>query len=117
MTQRIKNVRKLKCGSSMTEFGSVPETEKGLDEVRRVLRLADKNWQSWFWWQYKYNADSTCSTNPPWEHSLYYPNGTLQFNKVFALSYPYAYAVCGSPIAQQSSLNTYILSFVPAKCG
>ncbi len=39
----------------MTQFGSMPETEAGLAETARVLMEADKHWQSWFWWQYKYN--------------------------------------------------------------
>lgn len=84
----------------MTEFGSVPDTDAGRAEMNRVISHADRNWQSWFYWQYKYYKDFTCSTNPPWEHSFYYPNGTLQYMKVYTLSYPYAYAVCGTPISQ-----------------
>ena len=65
MQNRWDNIRKLKVGGMMTEFGSVPETESGLQEIERVLGYAEKNWQSWHYWQYKYNADSTCSSNPP----------------------------------------------------
>lgn len=38
----------------------------------------DKYLTSWYYWQYKYNMDSTCSTSPPWLFSFFYPNGTLQ---------------------------------------
>lgn len=101
----------------MTEFGSMPDTEIAQGEIRRVLKEADKYWQSWFWWQYKYYQDSTSSTSPPWEQSLYYPNGTTQEKKIFALSYPYAYAICGTPISQTYALNTYTLEFIPRVCG
>lgn len=50
----------------MTEFGSMPDTQVARDEISRVLNQAEKHWQSWFYWQFKYNNDSTCSTNPPW---------------------------------------------------
>lgn len=66
MEQRVKNVKRLKCGSMMTEFGSMPDTQIARDEISRVLNEAEKHWQSWFYWQFKYNNDSTCSTNPPW---------------------------------------------------
>lgn len=101
----------------MTEFGSMPDSEQGNSETKRVLDQADKYWQSWFWWQYKYYKDSTSSTNPPWQQSLYYPNGTVQYNKVFTLSYPYAYAICGTPITQSYSSHSYTLELVPRTCG
>ena len=66
MNLRYENVRKLKIGAMMTEFGSVPESQKGIQEINRVLRYAEKNWQNWYYWQYKNNSDSTCSSNPSW---------------------------------------------------
>jgi len=37
MEQRVKNVKRLKCGSMMTEFGSMPDTQVARDEISRVL--------------------------------------------------------------------------------
>ena len=62
----------------MTEFGSVANTPEGRADLRDVLANADKHLVSWYYWQFKYNMDSTCSTHPPWLFSFYYPNGTLQ---------------------------------------
>lgn len=50
---------------------------------------------SWYYWQFKYNADSTSSTHPPQMQSFYYPEGELQYEKVKTLGHPYAYAICG----------------------
>ena len=100
----------------MTEFGSVPESKAGIEEINRVLKYAEKNWQNWYYWQYKNNSDSTCSSNPSWEHAFYYPNGTVQLQKVHALSYPYAYAICGNPVKQTHDDHSYSLTFKPKKC-
>lgn len=62
-----------------------------------MLASADRNWQSWFWWQYKRYADFTTLADP-WAQSFFHPDGSEQTKKIFTLSYPYAYAVCGSPI-------------------
>lgn len=37
MELRMKNVKKLRCGSMMTEFGSMPDSEIGNAEAKRVL--------------------------------------------------------------------------------
>lgn len=48
----------------MSEFGSVPNTPEGRAEILDVVKNTDKYLTSWYYWQYKYNMDSTCSTNP-----------------------------------------------------
>ena len=100
----------------MSEFGSVPNTPEGRAEIRDVVKNTDKYLTSWYYWQYKYNMDSTCSTNPQWLHAFYYHNGTLQTQKVKTLSYSYAYAICGSYINQTHSQGSYSLSLIPKKC-
>jgi hypothetical protein len=71
---------------------------------------------SWYYWQFKYNMDSTCSTNPPWLHAFYYPNSTLQTEKVQTLASSYAYAICGKYISQSKSAGSYSLNFFPGDC-
>jgi hypothetical protein len=82
-----------------------------------VTAQTDKYLMSWYYWQFKYNMDSTCSTNPPWLHAFYYPNGTLQQEKVQTLAYSYAYAICGRVSNQAHATGSYTLSFFPADCG
>ncbi len=101
----------------MTEFGSVPNNADGLAEINSVTENADKYLISWYYWQFKYNMDSTCSTNPQWLHSFYYPNSTLQTEKVQTLSYSYAYAICGKYIKQSRASGSYSLNYFPADCG
>jgi hypothetical protein len=79
-TYRNANIKSLKVGSMMTEFGGLPTSKSGLDELRRVVGAADANKQSWFWWQYK---SFSKASNREWEHSFFYPNGSLQSPKVF----------------------------------
>ena len=71
---------------------------------------------SWYYWQFKYNSDSTCSTNPPWLHAFYYPNATLQLNKIKVLSYSYAYAICGKFVKQDHGRGSYALTYFPSDC-
>ena len=60
--------------------------------------------------------DSTCSTSAPWLFSFYHPNSSLKIEKAKALSYSYAYAVCGRFINQTSTPGSYLLSYIPANC-
>jgi len=71
---------------------------------------------SWYYWQFKYNADSTSSTNPPQMQSFYYPDGELQYPKVKILAHPYAYAVCGDNIIESWDDSYYQLSLYPKEC-
>lgn len=100
----------------MSEFGSVPNTPEGRAEIKDVVKNVDKYLTSWYYWQYKYNMDSTCSTSPPWLFSFYNPDGTLQEEKVRTLSYSYAYAICGKVLNQTNSQGSYSLSLIPVKC-
>jgi len=68
----------LGVGAIISEFGSVANTVEGRAELKSVVSHADKYLTSWYYWQFKYNMDSTCSTNPPWLFSFYYPNATVQ---------------------------------------
>ena len=100
----------------MTQFGSVFEEQYDITELSNVLKLSDKHWQSWFYWQYKYNHDSTSSQDPSWHAGLFYPNGTLQMKKISTLSYAYLSAVCGQPIAQLNTQYGFRFSFTPRIC-
>jgi hypothetical protein len=81
-----------------------------------VLNTTESHQTSWYYWQFKYNADSTSSTNPPQMQSFYYPDGKLQYPKVKMLAHPYAYAVCGDNIIESWDENYYQLSLYPKEC-
>lgn len=78
ISRRQKNAKQLGVGAIISEFGSVANTVEGRAELKSVVSHADKYLTSWYYWQFKYNMDSTCSTNPPWLFSFYYPNATVQ---------------------------------------
>lgn len=79
----------------MTEFGSVANASSDMAEIRNVMNMTETHLTSWYYWQFKYNADSTSSTHPPQMQSFYFPDGQLQYEKVKILGHPYAYAICG----------------------
>jgi hypothetical protein len=94
-SNRHNNAQKLKIGLSMTEFGSVANASSDMAEIRNVMNMTETHLTSWYYWQFKYNADSTSSTHPPQMQSFYFPDGQLQYEKVKILGHPYAYAICG----------------------
>jgi endoglycosylceramidase len=61
---------------------------------------ADKYFQSWSYWQFKSFNDITTQATGSSE-SLYNDDGTLQLQKVKALSRTYAYAIAGDPMNMQ----------------
>lgn len=114
--RRQSNIQALGIAGIITEFGSVVNTAEGRAEIRSVTQAADKYLLSWYYWQFKYNMDSTSSTHPPQLQSFYYPNSTLQVEKVQALAYSYVYALCGRYINQTRGIGSYTLSFFPSDC-
>ena len=92
---KLGNSNKVRIAGMLTEFGALSDSRKSSDEVLRITRAVESHFHSWIYWQFKYNNDITTEANPPTTESFYYPNGTLQLNKITALSHPYAYAVCG----------------------
>jgi hypothetical protein len=72
---RHKNAKQLHIGLSVTEFGSVANATNDMTEIKNVMNMTESHLTSWYYWQFKYNADSTSSTNPPQMQSFYHPNG------------------------------------------
>jgi hypothetical protein len=96
---RQKNAHELHIGAVMTEFGSVYDKANDLQELRNILNVTEPYLTSWYYWQFKYNADSTCTDTPSWVFSFYTDKGDLQYEKVKLLAHPYAYALCGDEIS------------------
>jgi len=92
----LVDIDTMKCGSFITEFGAVAENStKSIEDLDWVLYHADKNIQSWAYWQYKSFKDFTTASNSA--ESLYYSDGTVQTHKVEALSRVYAPYIAGTP--------------------
>jgi hypothetical protein len=91
-------MQKLRIGGALTEFGSLAEADNELVEYKLNLDAVESHQVSWYYWQFKYNEDSTSTTNPPELQSFYNPDGSLQVKKVKTLAHPYAYAICGEGV-------------------
>lgn len=48
------NVKKIKVGGFMTEFGALDNSTKSAEEVYRVTGIAGSFFHSWIYWQYKF---------------------------------------------------------------
>eukprot|EP00762_Andalucia_godoyi_P001652 ANDGO_07135.mRNA.1 Endoglycoceramidase len=89
--KRISNVG----ASFLTEFGANDNKTIGVDGDHYVLNLADDHLQSWTYWQYKYFHDLTTSGDS--SESLFNPDGSMQLDKVKALSRSHAQRIAGVP--------------------
>ena len=88
----------------MTEFGALKGTTVGVEELNFLTDLADKDIQSWCYWQYKYDADIT--TASPDGAESFYVNGTLDTGKVKALSRTFAPIIAGTPSVHKFNPDT-----------
>ncbi|KAL4462098.1 hypothetical protein ABPG74_000943 [Tetrahymena malaccensis] len=115
-----KNIKSMKVGGFLTEFGALTNSTKSSDELDFVLNKADKHLRSWAHWQYKGYGDITTQSNSDSE-GFFDSNGNLQSNKVKHLSRPFAYAICsqGGEIISEFSPSkiTYELSYLSGNCG
>lgn len=104
--QRVKDYKRIGGGGFLTEFGACSNTQNCVNEITRVTSNADKHYQSWAYWQYKYNEDITTTSGS--KQGFYHDNGTLQKKKVSALARPYATAVAGKPLLMRFSPFTNV---------
>ena len=113
---KVINAKHLKCGMMLTEFGALSNSNESVAEVTRVTRDAERNFNSWVYWQFKYYNDITTAARPGSIESFYHENGSLQTNKVKALSHPYFEAICGTPLKTSWTTTSVELLFVPGDC-
>jgi len=104
-------------GGFLTEFGALSDSILSADEVLRITKFAEDNFQSWIYWQFKYYHDVTTAANPATTESFYYENGTLQSHKIRALSHPYATAICGEPVSSSFTNSSFTLTYLLGDCG
>ena len=93
----IATGKRLGGGMMMTEWGALSTDPSAMQQMKRIAGLADKHLQSWIWWQFK-DYDDVTTASVGGVESFYYANGTLQYDKVKALSRTYAHAIVGEPL-------------------
>ena len=94
LQQSYADIDAMECGSFLTEFGAVSgNSTSAIDTIHWLLDKADSAQQSWAYWQFKSYHDITTASNDV--ESFYWPNGSLQQDKVDALSRAYPQAVAG----------------------
>lgn len=117
LQSKFDNYKALGVGGFLTEFGALSDSTKSADEVLRITKFAEDNFQSWVYWQFKYFQDVTTAAKPATTESFYFENGTLQTHKVRALTHPYAYAICGEPVSSEFTDSSFRFTFQLGFCG
>ena len=96
--------------SILTEFGAVGNDPASIRLLDRVTTAADENLQSWFYWTFKSFGDFTTQNHGT--ETFFFPNGTLQKEKVRALSTTYPHKVAGLPASVRFSFDRSSGDFV-----
>ena len=104
--------------ASLTEFGALSNSKSSSLEVHYIANLSEANFNSWYYWQFKYYMDITTAANPGTTESFYFNDGLLQTDKVKALARSYAYKVCGTPKFTEFNPETgmFRLEYIPGSC-
>lgn len=101
-----KNLAKVQLGGFLTEFGAVGNDETSVKLLNLQTQQADALFQSWAYWSFKgFDDITTADANT---ESFYNPDGTLQMNKVKALSRTFAKTVAGHPNSMSFDPSTAI---------
>jgi len=90
----IDDIKRLGCGSFMTEFGAEVNTTLDVEDLEFLVAASDYYLQSWTYWQFKWYQDITTAGSG---EAFYDSEGNFESNKVKALSRTYAQAISGIP--------------------
>ncbi|KAH3759248.1 glycosyl hydrolase family cellulase [Pelomyxa schiedti] len=104
--QEMRDIENLGCGGFMTEFGAVSGNSSiVIRNLNFLMDLTDKYQQSWAYWQFKkYNDFTTVNGG----ESFYSDDGTIQTEKVAAITRAYPQAIAGT-------INSYQLDRATGK--
>jgi endoglycosylceramidase len=106
---RSLDAERLGVGLTFTEFGACSGSAACIAEIEGALDAFDSKALSWAYWQYKGFGDFT--TTGSGTEGLWYQNGTLQVNKVKALSRTYIKATQGIPKSFTFNNGTFVGTF------
>ena len=116
VASKEQNLQSLGVGGFLTEYGALSGTKKSAEEITSLTDLMAMHFRSWTYWQFKYYHDITTEADPATTESFYDEYGNLQINKVKALARPYAYAICGTPLAETFKKGVFKLEWVAKNC-
>ena len=91
---RSRDAKKLGVPGLMTEFGALDNTKGAIKEANYMMDKVDQNLEGYLYWTFKSYEDIT-TANQDGSESFYYKDGTLQIDKVKALSRTYSQYVFG----------------------
>lgn len=72
LQSKFDNYKSLGIGGFLTEFGALSDSTKSADEILRITKFAEDNFQSWVYWQFKYFQDVTTAAKPATTESFYF---------------------------------------------
>lgn len=64
VASKEQNLKDLKIGGFMTEYGALSGTVKSAEEITTLTDLMEINFRSWTYWQFKYYNDITTAASP-----------------------------------------------------
>lgn len=91
---KTSEMKALKVGGLITEFGALCDDDSCIVELHRFQRKAEEAKQGWIYWQFKHYEDLT-TANRDESQGFYYKSAKLQTKKVIALTRPYARVIAG----------------------
>ena len=106
---RSLDAERLEIGLFFTEFGACSGSEACVQEILGAVDAFDSKAFSWSYWQYKGFNDITTTGSDT--EGFWYANGTLQEEKVKALSRTYFQAVQGKPISMKFDNGEFFGTF------
>ncbi|KAJ3431228.1 hypothetical protein M0812_02905 [Anaeramoeba flamelloides] len=89
------SIDKMGVTGALTEYGAMPDNTISIENIHYIGKKVDSKFQSSLYWQYKYFMDYTTQSDEG--ESLFFNDGSLQEEKVKALSRTYAQKVQGMP--------------------
>jgi endoglycosylceramidase len=107
---RALDAERLGVGLVFTEFGACSGSDACVAEINGALDAFDSKALSWAYWQYKGFNDFTTTGSE--SEGLWYSNGTLQQEKLKALTRTYFMATQGSPESFSFVNGTFVGNFV-----
>ena len=105
MNTRNKDSLKLGVSRMITEFGALAPSKNGIKEANSLMDLADSHMMGYIYWTYKHFEDIT-TMNEDSSECFYYKNGSLQIDKVKAISRTYPKSVAGNLVEYSYNANT-----------
>lgn len=114
MEMRQKDAERLSTGLILTEFGAMQDETSDMQEMEKLMQMADEFQASWMYWQFKQYEDLTTCT-PEGESMYSGEGGSLSQRKLRVLSRTYPQATSGvlHSFAFNSRTSNFSMNYTP----